>query len=131
MFAERGGTGAPPWYQSAYGGWIQETKYAFSSVAAFDCLPHRGGAEGKLFLVNHWVTTAGPSPGPARAANGADVLLPRLQQCIRQRGRLPNMVAVACGQASPLMQLLADENESLRDLDAIVGPVSCGERSPR
>ena len=116
VFAERGGTGAPPWYQSAFGGWIQETKYAFPSVAAFDCLPHRGGAEGKLFLVNHWVTTAGPSPGTARTANGADVLLPRLQQCIRQRGRLPNMVAVDYGQASPLVQLLADENESLRDL---------------
>jgi len=118
VFAERGGTGAPPWYQSAYGGWVQETKYEFPSVSAFDCLPNRGGATGKLFLVNHWVTTAGPSPNTARTANGVDVLRPRLEQCIKQRGQLPNMVAVDYAQASPMVQLLADDAESLRDLAA-------------
>jgi hypothetical protein len=118
VFAERGGTGAPPWYMSAYDGWIEETKYTFPSVAAFDCLPNRGGDDGKLFLVNHWVTTSGPSPGTARTANSVDVLLPRLEQCIRQRGQLPNMIAVDYAQASPLVQLLTDDAESLRALAA-------------
>jgi hypothetical protein len=116
VFAERGGTGAPPWYQSAYNGWIQETKYNFPSSAAFDCLPHRGGTTGKLFLVNHWVTTAGPSPSTAHTANGPEVLLPRLDQCVKQRGLVPNMVAVDYAQGSPVVELLGGASGDLRDL---------------
>ena len=116
VFAERGGTGAPPWYQSAYSGWIQETKYEFPSSAAFDCLPNRGGTTGKLFLVNHWVTTKGPSPSTARTANGPEVLLPRLDQCVKQRGLVPNMVAVDYAQGSPVVELLGGTSGDLRDL---------------
>jgi hypothetical protein len=122
VFAERGGTGGPPWYQSAYDGWIQETKYDFPSTKAFDCLPNRGGSGGRLMLVNHWVTTKGPSPGTARTANGPEVLLPRLHQCVAERRRVPNMVAVDYAQASPVVQVLSDEASELRDLLAGEAP---------
>ena len=59
VFAERGGTGAPPWYQSAYDGGSRRRSTTSRRARAFDCLPNRGGTTGKLFLVNHWVTTRG------------------------------------------------------------------------
>jgi hypothetical protein len=115
VFAERGGTGAPPWYQSAYRGWLQETKYSFPSLGSFDCLPNRGGTNGKLFLVNHWVTTKGPDPRTAAKANDPSVLLSRLDRCIEERHKLPNMVAVDYGQASAIVDLLAEVGPQLRD----------------
>jgi hypothetical protein len=115
VFAERGGTGAPPWYQSAYNGWLQETKYTFPSLGSFDCLPNRGGTNGKLFLVNHWVTTKGPSPSTAAKANDPDLLLRRIEQCIKERKQLPNMVAVDYGQASAIVDLLAEVGPHLLD----------------
>jgi hypothetical protein len=115
VFAERGGSGAPPWYQSAYNGWIQETKFSFPSLGSFDCLPNRGGATGRLFLVNHWVTTKGPSPSTAAKANDPAVLESRLDQCLVERHKLPNMIAVDYGQASAIVDLLTEIAPELRD----------------
>jgi hypothetical protein len=80
-----------PWYQSAYNGWIPETRYNFPSSASFDCLT-------------------------AHSANGPDALLPRLDQCATQRGLMPNMVAVDDAQGSPVVELLGGESGDLRDL---------------
>jgi hypothetical protein len=129
VFAERGGTGAPPWYQSAYNGWVQETKYSFPSLGSFDCLPNRGGTDGKLFLVNHWVTTKGPDPRTAAKANDPTALLSRLEQCIKERHKLPNMIAIDYGQASAIVDLLAEVGPQLRD-EVEGGPVEATTSSP-
>ena len=88
VFAEDGGGGgAPAWYQPAYQGWVQETPFKWDAVNAFDCGPNRGGTNGELFLVNHWVTTSGPSPSTARQANADDVVRRRLERCIERAGQ--------------------------------------------
>jgi hypothetical protein len=78
---------------------MQETPFHFRSAAALEapasCAPNRGGTAGSLLLVNHWVDT---SPAPrvtiARRVNAHDFLAPRLTECRRRRGMLPNVVAV-------------------------------------
>jgi hypothetical protein len=88
----------PPWmhYQPAV---AQGTPSQFRTPAAREapasCRPHRGGTEGSLLLVNHWVdTTPTPRPTIAREVNARGFLDRRLEDCRRQRRMLPNIVAV-------------------------------------
>jgi hypothetical protein len=78
---------------------VQETPYRFTSPGALaapaSCAVNRGGTEGSLFLVNHWVdTTPAPRPRLAREVNDRAFLGRRLERCRRARGLLPNVVAV-------------------------------------
>ena len=78
---------------------MQETPFHFTTPAQLaapeSCAPNRGGTVGSLFLVNHWVDT---SPAPrvsiARKVNAHDFLTRRVTMCRRDRGKLPNVVAV-------------------------------------
>jgi hypothetical protein len=116
VFAEQGGPGAPAWYQPAYAEWIQETPYSFNTAADFNCRPNRGPADAPLFLVNHWLTQSPPDASVAAKVNGRDVVQQRIQQCIGQRGRLPNIVAVDFAEQGGLATLLKAINAaSLRE----------------
>jgi hypothetical protein len=116
VFAEQGGPGAPDWYQPAYR-WFQETPYTFKSTADFNCLPNRGPADAPLFLVNHWVNESPPDPSVAANVNGRDVVEKRIQQCIGERGRLPNVVAVDFAERGGLAAVLKGINgASLREV---------------
>lgn len=86
--------GPPPdWYQP---GWdlTQDTSYSVRSVADFDCALDRGTASNPLFLLNNWVTAAIPSPADAAQVNSYSFLVARAQKCQRERGHLPNFIAV-------------------------------------
>ncbi|MGI9031829.1 MAG: hypothetical protein ACR2HP_17870, partial [Ilumatobacteraceae bacterium] len=116
VFAEDGGgNSGPAWYQPAYEGWFQETPFSYDSIEAFDCASNRGGTDGELFLINHWVTTRGPDPGTARKANADDVVRDRMERCLRERGALPNIIATDFAQASNVVELVADLNAILID----------------
>jgi hypothetical protein len=95
--------GDVPWYHLAYAHALQETPFRFTSAAqltepsklAASCRANRGPSSAPLFLVNHWVdTTPAPRPSLATIVNARAALLKRAQTCQRQRGRLPNLVAV-------------------------------------
>ena len=93
VFAENHAEGVP-WYH-VMTDVIQETPYSFHSPAEFSNRPNRGGTNGSLLLMNHWIETAPASlPSNAKIVNAYDVLLKRARQCRRQRGMLPNLVAV-------------------------------------
>jgi hypothetical protein len=97
VLAENRAAGAP-WihHQPAV---MQETPFLFRSVEALEapttCDPNRGGTAGSLLLVNHWVDTP-PAPRVtiARRVNAYDFLEPRVSRCRKQRGMLPNLIAV-------------------------------------
>ena len=74
---------------------MQETPYMFLDPADFSNRPGRGGTAGSLLLLNHWIQTA-PMPKPSNAAivNARDALLKRVGDFERERGRLPNLLAV-------------------------------------
>ena len=93
VFAENNSAGVP-WYHQAYES-MQETPYKFHKPEEFSCRPNRGDPSSSLFLINHWIETA-PAPKPSNAAivNAYDFLLQRAQQCRRERGALPNLLAV-------------------------------------
>ena len=111
VFAEVGGPGAPPWYQRTYD-WFQETPYTYPSVDAFDCAPNRGTTAAPLLLVNHWVSEKGlANPAAASKANRKDELESRLERCLRERGRMPNIIAVDFAGRGDLVATVDEINE--------------------
>ena len=96
MHESSGGAG-PPWYQDAYA-IMQETPYAFASVSALQsdasCVPKRGPDDAPLFLLNHWLDKQPVQVSQAQASNTREVLLDRARLCQKERGRLPNLVAI-------------------------------------
>ncbi len=93
VFIESGSAGVP-WLRPTIGN-IQETPYFFIDPSEFSCIPGRGGTEGSLFQINHWIqTTPAPKPANATVVNALDVLLPRVRRCAAERRHLPNIIAV-------------------------------------
>ena len=92
-------SGGVDWYHDGFK-YTQETPFRFETAADFSCQPNRGTEASPLFQVNHFIT-------PARSANASindlDVLLPRLEQCQAERGRLPNLVVVDYGEAGNVL----------------------------
>ncbi|NPC96222.1 hypothetical protein HOQ23_05475 [Nocardioides sp. zg-DK7169] len=74
--------------------WSQDTPYSFESPKDFSCELFRGRAVAPLFLVNHWLSNFTTRVANAQRVNAEDVLLPRLEKCWRERGQIPNFVAV-------------------------------------
>ncbi|HMG40183.1 MAG TPA: hypothetical protein VK611_02605 [Acidimicrobiales bacterium] len=93
VFAEDEGP-PPAWYQNAYDGLIQETPYRFARPEDFSCAPNRGTDDAGLFLMNHWVERVAPDRVDATNVNTHDFLVDRARQCERERGLLPNYLAV-------------------------------------
>jgi hypothetical protein len=62
--------------------------------------------------MNHWIEST-PSPKPSNAAivNARDVLLGRIQAFRRERGRLPNLVAVDFYGVGDLIPVVRELNE--------------------
>ena len=94
--------------------WFQETPYGYPSVEAFDCGPNRGTAASPMLLVNHWVSKKGlADPKAARQANAREVLRTRAERCLRERGLMPNIVAVDFGGTGDLVTMAREVNEEL------------------
>jgi len=115
IVAEGGGPGAPPWYQYAYKGLIQETEYAWKTRDEMDCRPKRGATDAPLFLVNHWVGHEPPSPKVAESANKQAFLEARLRRCFAERGRIPNVVAVDFSGEGDLVKTVRALNNAFVD----------------
>jgi hypothetical protein len=93
VFAESGRPG-PAWLHPAFQA-MQETPYTFHGPAEMSCRPNRGGTAGTLFQMNHWIeSTPTPKPSNAEVVNAHDFLLARARRCQKERGKLPNVLAV-------------------------------------
>jgi hypothetical protein len=97
--------GSFPWYHNAYDGIVQETPFRFETPNLLtdpvnwpaSCAPNRGGSTGSLFLVNHWSPPTPPSQtdiATVEQVNSQQVLVGRAEECARERGRLPSILAV-------------------------------------
>jgi hypothetical protein len=109
VFGENDTSGVP-WYHPAFQT-IQETPYSFHAPEEFSCRPNRGGATAPLFQINHWIETT-PTPKPSNAAivNAHDFLLARARQCQKERGRLPNLLAVDFALTGDVVAVAAELN---------------------
>ena len=101
VFAEKQGTGAP-WLRPAFDS-IQETPYTFKKTSQLtdteqlpaSCKPNRGEEGASLFQINHWIDTSpAPKPSNATTVNAREPLLRRARTCQKQRGLMPNVLAV-------------------------------------
>ena len=103
-------TAGVPWYHPVFET-FQETPYKFATPDAFSCRPNRGGSAGPLFQINHWIETL-PAPKPSNAAivNAHDFLLKRARQCQKERGKLPNILAVDFARTGDVVGVAAELN---------------------
>jgi hypothetical protein len=109
VFLESGSRGVE-WLRPAFE-LIQETPYTFHAPAEFSCRPNRGRADAGLFQINHWIeTTPTPLPSNAEIVNARDVLLGRARECQRERGMLPNVLAVDFYRSGDLFDVVAELN---------------------
>ncbi|MGH7495791.1 MAG: hypothetical protein ACREOO_25825 [bacterium] len=109
VFAENNSAGVP-WYHQAFEV-IQETPYTFHKPEEFSCRPNRGTKTAPLFQINHWIeTTPAPKPSNAEIVNAYDFLLARAQRCRRERGMLPNIVAVDFYRTGDLFKVVETLN---------------------
>jgi hypothetical protein len=101
---------AVPWIHNAFAV-LQETPFHFSNPSQFSCADHRGAATNPLFLLNHWIdTTPAPRPSNAAKVNAYDALLGRARQCQKERGLLPNVIAVDFYRTGDLMKVVDTMN---------------------
>jgi hypothetical protein len=109
VFAENHAEGVP-WYHLT-AGVIQETLYGFKTPEAFSNVPNRGGRNGSLLLMNHWIESAPASlPSNAEIVNAYDVLYRRAVACRRERGMVPNLVAVDFYRTGDLFRVVRKLN---------------------
>jgi hypothetical protein len=83
-----------PWLLGTYSV-SQETPFTFTSISDFNCDPNRGGTGKDFFILNHWLRPDGPpDPVAAGSVNSQKTLTRRMEQCITERQRIPNVVAI-------------------------------------
>jgi hypothetical protein len=109
VFGEKDARGVA-WYHPAFET-IQETPYKFHTPEEFSCRPNRGDTAAPLFQINHWIETT-PTPKPSNAAivNAHDFLLARARQCQKERGKLPNILAVDFAMTGDVVGVAAEMN---------------------
>jgi len=110
LFVAENRAGGAPWLHLAFEV-FQETPYDVRTAASFSCQPWRGATRGTLFQLNHWITRV-PAPRPSDAAlvNSYDFLMPRVRRCMRERHKLPNLVAVDFYRTGDLFAVVDELN---------------------
>ncbi|MEH3055073.1 MAG: hypothetical protein PGN13_13920 [Patulibacter minatonensis] len=105
-----------PWYPAGFT-FAQDTPYAFSSVeelrTAASCARNRGTTAAPLLLVNHWIEAYPPNPRSAEIVNQPPFLLDRARRCMRERGLVPNLLAVDFVERGDVVGAAATLNRDL------------------
>jgi hypothetical protein len=113
VLAENVATGVD-WYHPAFEV-LQETPWEFHDPSEFSNRPNRGGTAGSLLLMNHWIeSTPMPKPSNAAIVNARAALLKRIRAFRRERGRLPNLVAVDFYGTGDLIAVVRELNEAAK-----------------
>ena len=89
----RGGGTAYPWMLQGFD-WVQDTNYTNPTVSDLNCKLNRGSPTNPLFGVNVWLSGFTELVTNAKKVNAYDFLDPYLQKCRKERGQIPNYVAV-------------------------------------
>lgn len=109
VYGENGGS-PDSWFQNVWDSAFSETPFAFGLRSDFTCVPNRGDDNNDLFLVNHWLTTGIPVREVAESVNSRDALLKRVEECEKERGRRPTVLAVDFVETGDLVSTVAELN---------------------
>ncbi len=112
-----------PWIHAAFEV-MQETPYSFRTPADFSCAPNRGGTSGSLYLMNHWIESAPSKPSNAEVVNAYDFLLARARRFEKERGHLPNVIAVDFYKTGDLLEVA-------KTLNGVGGPPAAAKAQDR
>ncbi len=110
LIAAENQAGNVPWLHPAFEV-FQETPFDVRTVTSFSCEPWRGQTRGTLFQLNHWITRV-PAPRPSDAAlvNSYDFLMTRARECMQERHKLPNLLAVDFYRTGDLFKVVDELN---------------------
>jgi hypothetical protein len=111
VLAEEDG-GTRPWYLPGFS-FVQDTPLEGRTAGGLSCRRFRGNADSPMLLVNHWIFSFPPAPSRNERI-GDGVLRRRLAQCERQRGLLPNLVAVDFYERSGVVRIANELNAQRR-----------------
>jgi hypothetical protein len=88
-----GGLASNPFILDGYK-YMFENEYEHASLSDFDCDENRGsGGKRELYLLNHWIGGIGDEEG-AKKVNKYDFLSNQAQDCMTQKGRIINFIAL-------------------------------------
>jgi hypothetical protein len=91
VLAEQDG-GERPWYLDGFK-FVQDTPLGATRPSQLSCDRYRGEPDSPLLLLNHWIPPFPPSVTRNQRIGGS-YLRGRVGRCERQRGMLPNILAV-------------------------------------
>ena len=94
VLMQRDGGGATyPWLLQ---GWdqAQDTNYDAKTPEQLSCARNRGTDKSQLLLINNWLNNFDRIVTGADQVNAYDSLYPRMLRCQKERGMIPNFVAV-------------------------------------
>ena len=99
------------WYERGFDRFFSDTSYSVSRVAGLrSCTPNRGPVDAPLLLMNHWIQTFPSQPRDAAVANAQRFIVERAKECQRERGRLPNIIAVNWAETGDVVNAVAELN---------------------
>ena len=110
----------------------EETPYTFSDIKDFNCARNRGGTGKDFFIMNHWLRPDGP-PDPSEAAqvNSKKTLSARIDQCIAERGRIPDVVAVDFSVIGDMYSTVNEYNSAIARLTGVTPTINGAVREIR
>lgn len=93
LMEHHGGGAEHPWLLQ---GWdqVQDTNYDSKTPDQLSCARNRGTAKSQLLLINNWLNHFDAIVTDAARVNAYNSLYPRMVKCQRERGMIPNFVAV-------------------------------------
>jgi hypothetical protein len=91
VFAQKETSGTYAWNNPGFN-WIQDTPLGAKKPGQFTCKPSRGASYNPLLMMNNWADVFPPRPSPNVPLVQKAFILKRAQQCIKQRGRIPNLI---------------------------------------
>jgi hypothetical protein len=89
VLAEQEG-GKRPWYLDGFR-IVQDTPLGAARSSQLSCDRYRGERDSPLLMLNHWIP---PFPPSVTRNQGGAFLRARIGRCERERGMLPNLLAV-------------------------------------
>jgi hypothetical protein len=109
VFAQKETSGKYPWNHFAFD-WIQDTPLGAKKAAQFTCKLYRGQPSDPLLMMNNWADIFPPRPTPNVPLVKAEFILNRAQQCIAQRGRLPDLILTDYYNRGAVVKAVAELN---------------------
>ena len=91
VFSQERTSGHYPWNPYAFN-WMEDTPLGAVKPGQFTCKLNRGQAGNPILLMNNWADIFPPRPSPNVPLVQRGFLLARAQQCVEQRGRVPNLI---------------------------------------